>query len=66
MLKFEAEVVVGIKRASNTNEYLGEVGIDLLRSFFVGVGQSAARNLASYVSVIEFGIHRPKTGFNVA
>jgi len=52
LLQLDPKVVVEIERSGNTNQHLGEIGINAPISGFVGVGQGAARYVAPDTHVI--------------
>ena len=66
LLKFEPEIVVGIKIASLMNEDLGKVGVDPPVASLVSVGQSTSRHPAAESHVIEFHRHRSQASLDIA
>ena len=66
MIEVDAKVVVDVLSFCFGNEYLCEVGINLPRTFFVGVGQSALGDVAAEPCMVEFGFHRPQTYLDIA
>ena len=66
LFEFHIEWIVDIQLASAANQHLREVGEDSPIVNLIGVGQSAARNLAANARVIQLRTHRSQTGFDVA
>ena len=66
VVEFQTQVLVGVERAGNPNQRLGEVGIDPPVAVLVGVGQSVARNAAADAHVIELVCLRTQAGFDVS
>lgn len=54
LVEFHSEIVVDVEFSGDTNEYLGEVGINLPRACFVGIGQGPAGNSATNPRMIKF------------
>ena len=48
------------------DQYMSEVCVDAPIPFLVGVGQSAARNLAANAHVVEFWFDSAKTHFDIS
>jgi hypothetical protein len=66
LFQSHSEVFVGVQFPGPADQNLGEVGIDAPISLLVGFGQGAAGDLAAEACVIEFGLHRPETGFDIS
>ena len=64
--QFHAERFVGIERARPSDQHLGKIEIDSPVAAVVGIGQRAARDAAAKAGVIEFGLQRAETRFDVA
>lgn len=62
----DAERLVDIQFAGRGNEALGEVGIDAPVPRLVGVRERRARDARANPHVIQLGLYRAKTGFDIA
>ena len=66
LVEFQPEIVGVVEPPGNTNQDLGEVGVDPPRPGFVGVGESAVRNSTPNSSMLKFGFHRSQASFDIA
>lgn len=62
----QTKVVLEIQRPGLAYQHGCKVGIDSAVASFVGVRQGAARDLAANAHMIELGLHRTETGFDIA
>src|SRR2546425_5186343 len=66
LLQSQAEVVFEVKRPRCLDQQLGKVGVDAPVAHRVGVRQRVARNATANAQVIELGLVRAQTSFDVA
>ena len=66
LFQVHTEGLVDIQSARNTNQALGELGVDAPVPNFVGIGQGAARDPSANAHVIELRDLGAQTGFDVA
>lgn len=66
LLDFHAEFFPGVKRPCNVYQDMSEVVKDSPISFRVRVGQRTSGDRSSKTGVVQFGLHGPETGFDVA
>ena len=65
VIEFQSQVVPGIQGPGETDEGLGEVGIQAPVALLVGVGQGIAGDAAAQSHVIEFILVRPQADFDI-
>ena len=65
VVEIHGEVVVGVHRPRDVNEYLREVGVDAPVVCFIGVSQGKTRHPSAKSHVIELAANRPETDFDV-
>ena len=65
VVEIHGEVVVGVHRPRDVNEYLREVGVDAPVVCFIGVSQGRTRHPDAKSHVIELAANRPETDFDV-
>ena len=56
VIELDAEAVLGIERAGDDDQRLGEIGIDAPIAPFVGIGQGGARDMPADAHVVELGL----------
>src|SRR5690606_13949881 len=61
-----AEILLEVKRASDLNQCLREIGIDPPVAYLVGVGEGVARNASSNAHVVELAALRPQADLDIA
>ncbi len=66
LLQFHRKTVAGIKFSGDLNEAYRKIRLDAAVALFVGLGQRALGDIASYAQVIELGLMSTQTGFDVA
>ena len=66
LIQFDSEGLVGIQTSSRVNQHVRQVGPDFPVANFVGMGDVVAGNSTADTHMIESGVHRPKTGFDIA
>jgi len=65
-VQLHSEVVAGVKRPSNMDQYLSEVGIDAPVAIFVGFGDGTPSDVSTDSHVVETGFHRAKACFDIS
>ncbi len=66
LVQLHPKVLPGIEFSGSFDQYMGKIRIDAPVAFLVGVGQSAAGDLAADTGMIEFGLHCAKACFDVS
>ena len=65
-LKFDSHRVASVQRPCNTDQHLGEIGIDAPVVGLVGIGQSRARHSTAEAHMVQFAAHRAQARFDIA
>ena len=66
LLQFHRKAVAGVKHSGDLNEAYREILVDVPVALFVGIGQRALGDVASYAQVIELGLMGAQASFDVA
>ena len=66
LLQFHHKAVAGVKHSGDLNEAYREILVDVPVALFVGIGQRALGDVASYAQVIELGLMGAQASFDVA
>jgi hypothetical protein len=56
LLQFHRKAIAGVKHSRDLNEVYREIRINAAVALFVGIGQRALGDVASYAQVIELGL----------
>ena len=66
IIEFQSQVFVGIQGSGQSNQGMGEVGVEAPVALLVGVGEGIAGHAAAQSHVIQFVLVRPEANFNIA
>ena len=66
LVELHSEVLVRIQLSGDLDQHVSKIGIDAPIPFFVGIGQGASGDSASYPCVIELGLHGPQACLDIA
>jgi hypothetical protein len=65
LVEVHADRILGVQRPRDTDQHLGEIGINAPVVSLVGVGECGARHLPAESNVIQFAAHRAKARLDV-
>lgn len=66
LFELDSKVVVGVQLSCGADEDLGKLGINAPIPVLVGPRQGGPGNFGAKADMIQFGLERPKAGFDVA
>jgi len=66
LVELQSKVFVCIQQPGDLDQRVSKIGIDAPIPFFVGIGQGASGDSASYPCVIELGLYGPQACLDVA